>query len=110
MRSQTVDAYPTAIQPPARLLDRWLATRLQQVIAPAAVRLELWDGSSPYSRDDSAIGSILVHDRTALLGLILDPDQAGRATGFNMNDPALQLLEIYMNPTSCFPDYEIKPN
>jgi len=41
---------------------------------------------------------------------ILDPDQAGRATGFNMNDPALQLLEIYMNPTSCFPDYEIKPN
>jgi cyclopropane-fatty-acyl-phospholipid synthase len=73
-RSQTVDAYPTAIQPPARLLDRWLATRLQQVIAPAAVRLELWDGSSPYSRDEPPIGSVLVHDRAALLGLILDPD------------------------------------
>ena len=73
-RSQTVDAYPTAIQPPARFFDRWLATRLQQVIAPAAVRLELWDGSSPYSRDESPIGSVLVHDRAALLGLVLDSD------------------------------------
>ena len=28
--------------------DRWLATRVQHTIAPAAVRLELWDRSSPY--------------------------------------------------------------
>jgi len=74
MRSQVVDAYTTSLQPPARIFDRWLAARLQRAIAPAAVRLELWDGSSPYSRDMSPIGSVLVHDRAALIGLIVDPD------------------------------------
>jgi cyclopropane-fatty-acyl-phospholipid synthase len=73
-RSQVVDTYTTIIQPPARIFDRWLAARLQRAIAPAAVRLELWDGSSPYSSDKSPIGSVLVHDRAALIGLIIDPD------------------------------------
>jgi cyclopropane-fatty-acyl-phospholipid synthase len=73
-RSQVVDAYTTPLQPPAGIFDRWLAARLQRAIAPAAVRLELWDGSSPYSGDASPIGSVLVHDRAALIGLIIDPD------------------------------------
>jgi cyclopropane-fatty-acyl-phospholipid synthase len=73
-RSHVVDAYPTTLQPPARIFDRWLAGRLQRAIAPAAVRLELWDGSSPYSRDTSPIGSVLVHDRATLIGLVIDPD------------------------------------
>jgi len=73
-RSHVVDAYATPLQPPTRIFDRWLAARLQRAIAPAAVRLELWDGTSPYSRDTSPIGSVLVHDRAALIGLIIDPD------------------------------------
>lgn len=73
-QTQTVDAYPAVMQPPAKFFDRWVATRLQRVIAPAAVRLELWDGSSPYSSDKPPIGSLLVHDRGTLLGLALDPD------------------------------------
>src|SRR5215510_16321942 len=73
-RSHAVDAYTTTVQPRARVFDRWLAARLQRAIEPAAVRLELWDGSSPYSRDSSPIGSVLVHDRAALLALIVDPD------------------------------------
>src|SRR5262245_39605634 len=73
-RSQTVDAYTTTIQPPARIFDRWLAGRLQRAIEPAAVRLELWDGSSLYSRDKLPIGSVLVHDRATLVGLLADPD------------------------------------
>src|SRR5262245_31679010 len=73
-RSQVADGYTTTLQTPARIFDRWLAARLQRAIAPAAVRLELWDGSSPYSRDSSPIGSVLVHDRVALLALIVDPD------------------------------------
>lgn len=72
--SRTADAYPAVIQPPARFFDRWVATQLQRVIAPAAVRLELWDGSSPYSSDKAPIGSLLVHDRGTLLALALDPD------------------------------------
>ncbi len=73
-RSQAVDAFTTTLQPPARVFDRWLAGRLQRAIEPAAVRLELWDGSSPYSRGQSPIGSLLVHDRATLLGLLVDPD------------------------------------
>src|ERR1700752_3855926 len=73
-RSHVVDAYTTTLQHPARAFDRWLAGHLQRAIAPAAVRLELWDGSSPCSRDMSPIGSVLVHDRAALIGLIVDPD------------------------------------
>src|SRR5262245_47707048 len=73
-RSHVVDAYPAPIHPPARIFDRWLAARLQRAIAPAAVRLELWDGSSPYSGDVPPIGAVLVHDRAALIGLIVDPD------------------------------------
>jgi cyclopropane-fatty-acyl-phospholipid synthase len=56
------------------MFDRWLAAWLQRVIEPAAVRLELWDGSSPYSGSQTPIGSVLLHDRRALIGLLLDPD------------------------------------
>jgi hypothetical protein len=73
-RSHVVDAYATPLQPPARIFDRWLAARVQRAIAPAAVRLELWDGSSPYARDVAPIGSVLVLDRATLIGLIVDPD------------------------------------
>jgi Met-zincin len=41
---------------------------------------------------------------------ILNPDKDGveRATG-NANRQAMELLDQFLNPTSCFPDYEIKP-
>src|SRR4029453_11385140 len=73
-RSQVADGYTTTVQTPARIFDRWLAARLQRAIAPAGVRLELWDGSSPYAGGRAPIGSVLVHDRAALIGLIVDPD------------------------------------
>jgi cyclopropane-fatty-acyl-phospholipid synthase len=73
-RSDVVDAYTATAQPPARIFDRWLAVRLQRAIEAAAVRLELWDGSSPYARDAAPIGSVVVHDRATLIGLIVDPD------------------------------------
>ena len=72
--SHVFDAYTATTQPRARAFDHWIATRLQNVIEPAAVRLELWDGSSPYSGTHAPIGSVLVHDRGALVGLFLDPD------------------------------------
>jgi len=73
-RSQLVDAYPATSQVRARAFDHWIAARLQKMIEPAAVRVELWDGSSPYSGTRAPIGSVLVHDRGALIGLLLDPD------------------------------------
>ena len=66
-RSQVVDAYTAPLQLPARIFDRWLAVRLQRAIEPAAVRLELWDGSSPYARDATPIGSVVVHGVAGLL-------------------------------------------
>jgi cyclopropane-fatty-acyl-phospholipid synthase len=54
--------------------DRWLATRLQRQIDAAAVRLVLWDGSTSYAGTQPPVGDVVVGDRGALLGLILDPD------------------------------------
>jgi cyclopropane-fatty-acyl-phospholipid synthase len=65
------EARPAA---PVRLPDRWLAARVQRMIEPAAVRLELWDGSSTYSGSRDPIGGLLVGDRWTLLGLALNPD------------------------------------
>jgi cyclopropane-fatty-acyl-phospholipid synthase len=55
-------------------IDRWLASRVQRIIEPARVRLEIWDGSSPYSADVRPIGDLVVHDRSTLVGLIVNPD------------------------------------
>jgi cyclopropane-fatty-acyl-phospholipid synthase len=53
--------------------DRWLAGLLQATLAPADVGLELWDGTvlQPPAR---SIGDLLVRDRGALLGLVVNPD------------------------------------
>ena len=41
---------------------------------------------------------------------ILNPDFAGiSAATVGANRSAMELLELYMNPTSCWPDYEINP-
>ena len=62
------------------LLDRWIARRLQQTIASASVRLELWDGSSPFDGSRPPIGSLVLRDRRALFGLAFNPDlQFGEA-------------------------------
>lgn len=55
-------------------IDRWLAARVQSIIAPARVRLELWDGSSSYSHTERPIGDLVAHDRSTLFGLIVNPD------------------------------------
>jgi cyclopropane-fatty-acyl-phospholipid synthase len=54
--------------------DRWVARRVQQTIAPANVRLELWDRSSPYDAARPPIGDLVVHDRRTLVGLAVNPD------------------------------------
>jgi hypothetical protein len=40
---------------------------------------------------------------------ILNPDPAARATATSYNEEAMRFLELYLNPTSCWPDYVIKP-
>ena len=44
------------------------------------------------------------------IGKILDPNRAGTASATTaINAQAMEFLELYYNPTSCFPDYIIKP-
>jgi hypothetical protein len=40
---------------------------------------------------------------------ILDPDRSGSAAPA-VNRYAMELLELYLNPTSCWPDYTIRPD
>ena len=54
-------------------VQRWLAGILQDRIAPAAVRLELADGSSMYTGPEPPSGSLIVRDMRALLGLLVNP-------------------------------------
>lgn len=66
LRPPIADAHVTAI-------DRWMAWHVQQSIAAAGVRLELWDGSSPYASAGS-VGDLIVRTRGALFGLLTNPE------------------------------------
>ena len=54
-------------------VHRWLAALLQSKIAPAAVRVELADGSSTYAGPEPSVGALVVRDAKTLLGLIVNP-------------------------------------
>jgi cyclopropane-fatty-acyl-phospholipid synthase len=55
-------------------LDRWLCAMVQRTIASSAVRLELWDGSSPGNAPREPIGDLLIRDRRMLIGLATNAD------------------------------------
>jgi cyclopropane-fatty-acyl-phospholipid synthase len=78
MRQALIDrshsgSWPAPAMPGPGRLDRWAAARLQRAIRAAAVRIVLWDGSSPFD-GDTAIGDLVIRDRRTLLGLIVNPD------------------------------------
>ena len=78
MRTTLIDqssarAWPGAARGRAGRWDRWAAGCLQRVIRAAGVRVELWDGSSPFG-DGPAIGDLVIRDRRTLLGLIGNPE------------------------------------
>ena len=44
------------------------------------------------------------------IGKILNPEAGGARLGAAAyNEEAMRLLDLYLNPTSCWPDYTIKP-
>ncbi len=54
-------------------VDRWLAGKLQRSLAPSGVGVQLWDGTSLLPAG-AHIGDLLIHDRRALVALLLNPD------------------------------------
>lgn len=43
------------------------------------------------------------------IGKILDPNSAGSGATTAQNRFAMEMLELYLNPTSCWPDYSVSP-
>lgn len=61
-------------------LARWLAARIQRLVEPVRVGLELWDGTTLYRGSRPPIGHLVVADRWTLYGLAVDPElQFGEA-------------------------------
>jgi cyclopropane-fatty-acyl-phospholipid synthase len=54
--------------------DNRLAGALQNWLRQGDIRLELWDGSSPWADRGTGLGDVIVADRGALLRLLLNPD------------------------------------
>lgn len=91
--------------PHVHFVDRRLAAWVQRTIEPVAVRLELWDGSSPYAAPSPPIGDVIVRDRRALLGLIVNPDfwfgeayMAGRLDVRGPLEPVVEALSRLSAP------------
>ena len=79
--------------------DRWVAARLQAWLGPVRIRVELWNGWSPWTGApaEKPVGDVLFRDRWALLKVARDPDlqfgemyMAGRV---NVRGSLLDLLE-----------------
>ena len=55
-------------------IDHQVADAFQRWLRPADLRLELWDGSSPWNSTAASLGDVVVRDRGALWKLVIDPD------------------------------------
>ena len=58
---------------PATALDRWIGSGLQAWLQPVGIRIELWNGWSPWTAGQDTVGDVLFADRGALLKVALDP-------------------------------------
>ena len=72
-RTATIGSHPEDTGRP-RFLDLWLAARLERLLATVDVRVQLWDGQSPWTSSHRPIGSLVLGDRCTLLGLIVNPE------------------------------------
>ena len=91
------------------MVDRWLAERVQRLVAPVAVRLELWDGTSPFSASHPPVGDLVVRDRRTLLGLAVNPDlwfgetyAAGRLAIRGAAEPVVEALSRLSGPAGTW--------
>jgi cyclopropane-fatty-acyl-phospholipid synthase len=55
-------------------IDRWLARKLLASQGDPPVRIVLWDGEEVRASDNAPVAQLVIRDRGALLGLIMDPE------------------------------------
>lgn len=89
--------------------DRWAAGHLQRSIQAADVRVVLWDGTSPLGTGGPVVGDLVLHDRRALLGLIVNPElhfgeayMAGRLDVRGRLEPVVEALSRLPAPVSTW--------
>src|SRR5579859_1896770 len=58
----------------ATAADRFVAGRLQAWLQPVGIRIELWNGWSPWRISGSGVGTVVFRDRWALLKVTIDPN------------------------------------
>jgi cyclopropane-fatty-acyl-phospholipid synthase len=87
-------------------VDRWLAARVQAMIDPAGVGLELWDGTAWSVDSPRRIGDLIVGDRRTLLGLVVNPElwfgeayMSGRLQVRGPLEPVVEALTRLSSPT-----------
>jgi cyclopropane-fatty-acyl-phospholipid synthase len=69
------DARPARASRRATSIDRFVARGLQRWLEPAGIRVELWDGSSPWRAGSGGESvDVVFRDRRALLATAVDPN------------------------------------
>jgi cyclopropane-fatty-acyl-phospholipid synthase len=101
-----------AWRPATNAVDRYLAALLQRFTEPGRVRIELWDGQSPYADGHSWVGTLHIGDRRTLIGLLLHPDlqfgesyTSGRLRVGGALEPMLESLSRLSAPTPSWLDH-----
>jgi cyclopropane-fatty-acyl-phospholipid synthase len=91
----------------AGLTDRWLAGRLERLLEPVDVRVELWDGHSSWTSSRRPVGTLSVGDRRTLLGLLVNPElsfgEAYTAGRLQVQGPLEPVLEAIYRMSAPIP-------
>ncbi len=80
MKTDHVHAYPvptfSSERAPAAstAFDHWALRQVRQAVATARIRFVLWDGYEAPSLDARTVATIVIRNRRALVGWVLDPD------------------------------------
>ena len=93
-----------------RFPDRWLAARLERLLATVDVRVQLWDGHSSWPSSRRPIGTLLIGDRRTLLGLIVNPEiwfgEAYTTGRLQVQGDLEQVLEALYRMSSPIPSWQ----
>ncbi len=92
-------------------LDRWICERIQRSIKAVSVRLVLWDGTCASAPPPAPVGDIVLHERSALLGLAADPEyffgeayMSGRLSVRGALEPVVEALSRLPGPDVTWHD------
>jgi cyclopropane-fatty-acyl-phospholipid synthase len=92
-----------------RFPDRWLAARLERVLAAVDVRVQLWDGHSSWTSSRRPIGTLIIGDRPTLLGLVVNPElwfgEAYTTGRLQVQGDLARVLEAVYRLSAPFPSW-----